>query len=65
MVDAKLFSASGRSFSIHEWRGSGPAKLHVHHADDEAWHILEGELTFRFVDRIETAGAAGTNTVVQ
>ena len=39
------FSASGNSFSIHEWRGSGPALLHVHHSDDEAWHVLEGELT--------------------
>jgi quercetin dioxygenase-like cupin family protein len=54
------FSASGNSFSIHEWRGSGPATLHVHHADDEAWHVLEGELTFRFVDRTETAGAGKT-----
>jgi mannose-6-phosphate isomerase-like protein (cupin superfamily) len=40
------FSASGKSFSIHEWRGSGPATLHVHHSDDEAWHVLEGQLTF-------------------
>src|ERR1043166_8274641 len=54
------FSASGNSFSIHEWRGSGPAKLHVHHSDDEAWHILEGELMFRFVDRTETAGPGTT-----
>ncbi|HLJ78256.1 MAG TPA: cupin domain-containing protein [Acidobacteriaceae bacterium] len=49
------FSAAGRSFEIHEWRGSGPATLHVHHADDEAWHVLEGELTFRFADRTEVA----------
>jgi quercetin dioxygenase-like cupin family protein len=49
------FSAAGHSFEIHEWRGSGPATLHLHHADDEAWHVLEGELTFRFTDRTETA----------
>ena|SRR5262245_23464920 len=54
------FSASGASFSIHEWRGSGPAVLHVHHSDDEAWHVLEGQLTFRYTDRIETAGPGQT-----
>jgi quercetin dioxygenase-like cupin family protein len=57
------FSASGKSFSIHEWRGSGPALLHVHHADDEAWHVLEGQLTFRYADRMETA-ATGTTVFV-
>jgi quercetin dioxygenase-like cupin family protein len=56
----KPFSATGRSFSIHEWRGSGPATLHVHHSDDEAWHVLEGELTFRYADRTETAGPETT-----
>jgi mannose-6-phosphate isomerase-like protein (cupin superfamily) len=54
------FSASGISFAIHEWRGSGPATLHVHHSDDEAWHVLEGELTFRYSDRTETVGAGST-----
>ncbi len=54
------FSAVGKSFEIHEWRGSGPATLHVHHADDEAWHVLEGELTFRYADRTETARAGAT-----
>jgi mannose-6-phosphate isomerase-like protein (cupin superfamily) len=54
------FSAAGSSFEIHEWRGSGPATLHVHHSDDEAWHVLEGELTFRYADRSETADAGTT-----
>src|SRR5258708_36916037 len=54
------FSASGNSFSIREWRGSGPATLHVHHSDDEAWHVLEGELTFRYADRTESAGPGTT-----
>src|SRR6516162_9945948 len=54
------FSASGKSFSIHEWRGSGPALLHVHHADDEAWHVREGQLTFRYVGRTEVASPGGT-----
>ena len=54
------FSATGTSFSIHEWRGSGPAILHVHHSDDEAWHVLDGHLTFRYADRTETAGPGMT-----
>lgn len=54
-MQPKPFSASGNSFGIHEWRGSGPATLHVHHSDDEAWHVLEGELTFRYADRTERA----------
>lgn len=54
------FSACGNSFSIHEWRGSGPATLHVHHADDEAWHVLEGELAFRYADHTEIAGPGAT-----
>ena len=44
-------AASGQSFEIYEWSGSGPDYLHVHLSDDEAWYILEGTLTFRFVDR--------------
>ena len=43
--------AMGRSFDIHEWTGSGPEYMHVHHSDDEAWHILEGTLTFRSPDK--------------
>ena len=54
------YSASGRSFGIHEWCGSGPAALHVHQCDDEAWHVLDGELVFRYVDRTETAGPGMT-----
>ena len=60
-ADAALrFSAAGQSFVIHEWRGSGPAAMHVHHRDDEAWHVLEGTLRFRFVDREADVGAGGT-----
>jgi mannose-6-phosphate isomerase-like protein (cupin superfamily) len=54
------FSAVGASFSLQEWRGSGPGALHVHHADDEAWHVLEGSLHFRFVDREVDVGAGGS-----
>ena len=59
-MTATRFSAAGASFEIHEWSGSGPATLHVHHADDEAWHVLEGELTFRYCDRTEAAGPGTT-----
>lgn len=54
------FSATGQSFAIREWRGSGPAKLHVHHADDEAWHVLDGTLRFGFVDRTVEVGPGET-----
>jgi mannose-6-phosphate isomerase-like protein (cupin superfamily) len=54
------FAATGASFSLKEWRGSGPATLHVHHADDEAWHVLEGTLHFRFTDREMDVAAGGT-----
>jgi mannose-6-phosphate isomerase-like protein (cupin superfamily) len=57
---AAPFAATGQSFVIKEWRGSGPATLHVHHADDEAWHVLEGTLHFRFVDREIDVPAGGT-----
>ena len=59
-MPSERFSAAGRCFEIHEWRGSGPATLHVHHSDDEAWHVLAGELTFRYADRTEIAGAGTT-----
>ncbi|HEY0606460.1 MAG TPA: cupin domain-containing protein [Herpetosiphonaceae bacterium] len=59
----RQISATGRSFDIHEWSGSGPEYLHVHYADDEAWHILEGTLTFRLIDR-EVEAPAGTTVFI-
>jgi len=56
-------AASGQSFCIYEWSGSGPDYVHVHYSDDEAWHILEGTLTFRFVSR-EVEAPAGTTVFV-
>jgi len=53
-------AATGQSFDIHEWRGSGPDYLHIHYSDDEAWHILEGTLTFRFSDKTIEAPAGTT-----
>jgi quercetin dioxygenase-like cupin family protein len=56
-------AASGQSFDIHEWSGSGPDYLHVHYADDEAWYVLEGTLTFKFVDK-QVEVPAGTTVFV-
>jgi mannose-6-phosphate isomerase-like protein (cupin superfamily) len=56
-------AADGQSFSVQEWQGSGPSYLHVHYADDEAWHVLEGTLKFRFADR-EVEATAGTTIFV-
>ena len=53
-------TTDGQSFGVHEWRGSGPGYLHVHHADDEAWHVLEGTVRFRFADREVEAGPGST-----
>jgi mannose-6-phosphate isomerase-like protein (cupin superfamily) len=61
--DRPRVNAAGGSFEIHEWSGSGPDYLHVHHADDEAWHILEGTLTFRFTDD-QVEAPAGTTVFV-
>jgi mannose-6-phosphate isomerase-like protein (cupin superfamily) len=56
-------AAIGQSFDLYEWSGSGPGYLHVHYMDDEAWHILEGTLTFRFGDH-QVEAAAGTSVFV-
>jgi quercetin dioxygenase-like cupin family protein len=62
-VISNSISAAGNSFVIHEWKGSGPAYMHVHYNDDEAWHVLEGTLNFKFTDRTINA-AAGTTVFV-
>jgi quercetin dioxygenase-like cupin family protein len=56
-------AAAGATLVIREWTMSGPAYLHVHTADDEAWHVLEGRLRFKFADR-EIDAVAGTTVFV-
>ena len=56
-------AAVGTSLVVREWTMSGPAYLHVHQSDDEAWHVLEGRLRFRFSDR-EIDAAPGTTVFV-
>src|SRR5690349_11639359 len=62
-ADQPPIAATGGSFDVHEWSGSGAGYLHVHHADDEAWHVLEGTLTFRFKDK-QIEATAGTTVFV-
>jgi len=62
-LESVLFSAIGRTFEIHEWRGSGPATLPLHHSGDEAWHVLDGQPVFRYADRTETVGPGMTVSV--
>jgi mannose-6-phosphate isomerase-like protein (cupin superfamily) len=69
-VDVPLLqdgSIEGNDFTLHEWADDGEssaarpiAPLHVHHADDEAWYVLEGVLGFvRGDERLEAPlGAA-------
>ncbi len=49
-------------FVIVEWADSGEsawewiAPLHVHHADDEAWYVIDGMLRFWIGEEICGAG---------
>src|SRR5215211_4571514 len=56
-------SAAGETLVVREWTDSGPSYLHIHRSDDEAWHVLEGTLRFRFPDR-EVDAPAGTTVFV-
>jgi mannose-6-phosphate isomerase-like protein (cupin superfamily) len=54
----------GASLVIQDWSAEGlageVAPLHVHHADDEAWHVIAGALRFRFANDEIVAGAGAT-----
>ncbi|WP_159717821.1 cupin domain-containing protein [Geminicoccus flavidas] len=58
-----VIAAAGTSLVVHEWTDSGPSYLHIHRSDDEAWHVLEGSLRFRCLDR-EFDAPAGTTVFV-
>jgi mannose-6-phosphate isomerase-like protein (cupin superfamily) len=64
LVGGQLGGAQN-DFVIVEWTDSGEgeyewiAPLHVHHADDEAWYVLEGVLRFRIGDEIREIGPHG------
>jgi mannose-6-phosphate isomerase-like protein (cupin superfamily) len=64
----QVLASAGDGFVIAEWQDAGGpvgpprfiAPLHLHHADDEAWYVIEGTLRVRAgEDEIEArAGAA-------
>jgi mannose-6-phosphate isomerase-like protein (cupin superfamily) len=58
----------GASLVIQDWPAEGPASeyapLHVHHADDEAWHVVSGALRFRFAGDQEVIARAGSTVLV-
>lgn len=60
-------SVKGASLVIADWPSAGEARevapLHVHHADDEAWHVVSGALRFRFEDH-EAVAQAGSTVLV-
>ena len=62
--DAPGLTVRGASLVIQDWPAEGLARevapLHVHHADDEAWHVVSGALRFRFADEEVIAGAGAT-----
>ncbi len=57
----------GASLVIEDWTSDAQARevapLHVHHADDEAWHVVSGALRFRFDDH-EAVAKAGSTVLV-
>jgi mannose-6-phosphate isomerase-like protein (cupin superfamily) len=57
-------SVRGTTLVIGDWTAEETdrdvAPLHVHHADDEAWHVVSGTLRFRSADRQVTAPAGAT-----
>lgn len=56
-------SAVGVSLVVREWTMSGPAWMHIHESDDEAFHVLEGTLRFKFLDG-EIDATRGTTVFV-
>ena len=60
LAEGQLGGAAS-DFVIVEWTDSGESEWdwiappHVHHADDEAWYVLEGVLRFRIGDAMREA----------
>ena len=66
-----VLGSAANNFVIAEWRDAGGppgppryiAPPHLHHADDEAWYVLEGVLRVRVGDR-EIEARAGASVLV-
>jgi mannose-6-phosphate isomerase-like protein (cupin superfamily) len=60
-------AVKGTTLVIGDWPAEGTqrevAPLHVHHADDEGWHVISGALRFRFGNR-ELIARAGSTVLV-
>ncbi len=62
--------ARGEHLVVGEWGGDADhtrgevAPLHVHYSDDEAWHVIEGRLRFRFAAGEERIAEAGSTVFV-
>jgi mannose-6-phosphate isomerase-like protein (cupin superfamily) len=61
--DAPPISVAGTALVVREWTMPGPAWMHIHELDDEAFHVLEGTLRFKFLDR-EIDATPGTTVFV-
>jgi mannose-6-phosphate isomerase-like protein (cupin superfamily) len=63
-ADGPGLMVRGASLVIQDWPAHGLASevapLHVHHADDEAWHVVSGALRFRFAGDEVIARAGST-----
>ncbi|HEV2351651.1 MAG TPA: cupin domain-containing protein [Terriglobia bacterium] len=67
-LSGQVIGSIGDAFVIAEWQDAGggfdPPRLiaprHVHHADDEAWYVLEGALRVQVgADVVELGAGAG------
>ena len=64
-LEGGQLGGAGSDFVVVEWSDSGEsaydwiAALHVHHADDEAWYVLEGVLRFRIGEELREIGPGG------
>jgi hypothetical protein len=62
--NAPGLAVRGASLVIEDWPAEGLASevapLHVHHGDDEAWHVVSGALRFRFAGEVVIARAGST-----
>jgi uncharacterized cupin superfamily protein len=56
-------AAGGGSLVVHEWTDSGSSYMHIYRTNDEAWHVLEKCLQFRF-PHSEDDAQAGTTVFV-
>ena len=65
---ASVDGLAGDDFVLVEWSAEVGrhwiAPLHLHHADDEAWYVLEDELGFRLGED-EVIAAAGSAVVAR